>query len=63
MILAAVSSGRSLLVTSRPTKLDLPLSAYWRLVQDPCTLNEVEISAAGDALVRRVNDTSHLDPA
>ncbi len=41
--------------------LDMPLSAYWRLVQDPCTLNEVEVSAAGQAQVQRINDTSHLD--
>ena len=43
--------------------LDMPLSAYWRLVQDPCTLNEVEVFAAGDSVVHRVNDTSHLDQA
>jgi broad specificity phosphatase PhoE len=43
--------------------LDMPLAAYWRLVQDPCTLNEVEIFAAGDARVQRLNDTSHLDQA
>ncbi|MBI2740345.1 MAG: histidine phosphatase family protein [Rhodospirillales bacterium] len=41
--------------------LDMPLAAYWRLVQDPCTLNEIEVSAAGDVVVQRVNDTSHLD--
>ena len=23
--------------------LDQPLSAYWRLVQDPCTLNEIDV--------------------
>ena len=43
--------------------LDMPLAAYWRLVQDPCTLNEVEVLAAGDVRVQRVNDTSHLDQA
>jgi broad specificity phosphatase PhoE len=43
--------------------LDMPLSAYWRLVQDPCTLNEVEIFAAGEVRVQRINDTSHLDRA
>jgi phosphoserine phosphatase len=42
---------------------DMPLAAYWRLVQDPCTLNEVEILAAGDVRVQRLNDTSHLDHA
>ncbi|CAN5445341.1 histidine phosphatase family protein [soil metagenome] len=39
--------------------LDQPLAAYWKLAQDPCTLNEVEIE--GDKVkVLRVNDTSHL---
>jgi broad specificity phosphatase PhoE len=42
--------------------LDMPLSAYWRLVQDPCTLNVVDVSASGSALVHLINDTSHLDP-
>ena len=23
--------------------LEMPMSAYWRLVQDPCTLNEIEV--------------------
>lgn len=40
--------------------LDQPLSAYWRLAQDPCTLNEIEVFAAGDVRVERINDTSHL---
>lgn len=40
--------------------LDQPLSAYWRLVQDPCTLNEIDVE--GDEIrVERINDTSHLD--
>ena len=43
--------------------LDMPLAAYWRLVQDPCTLNEIDVLAAGDVRVQRVNDTSHLDQA
>jgi phosphoserine phosphatase len=39
--------------------LDQPLSAYWRLIQDPCTLNEIDVD--GDEIrVRRINDTSHL---
>jgi probable phosphoglycerate mutase len=42
--------------------LDQPLSAYWKLAQDPCTLNEVEIES-GRIEVLRINDTSHLDPA
>jgi probable phosphoglycerate mutase len=41
--------------------LDQPLSAYWRLAQDPCTLNEIEVFAGGDVRVGRINDTSHLD--
>lgn len=40
--------------------LDMPLSAYGRLTQDPCTLNEIEISAGSEARVQRINDTSHL---
>ena len=40
--------------------LDQPLSAYWRLSQDPCTLNEIEVAAAGDVRIGCINDTSHL---
>ena len=39
---------------------DLPLSSYWRLVQDPCCINEIDIAAAR-IQVRGINDTSHLD--
>ncbi len=40
--------------------LDQPLSAYWKLAQDPCCLNEIDID--GDRVqVQRINDTSHLD--
>jgi probable phosphoglycerate mutase len=42
--------------------LDQPLSAYWKVSQDPCTLNEVDIDD-GVIQVRRINDTSHLPPA
>jgi len=39
--------------------LDAPAATYWRLRQDPCTLNEIDVS--GEAIqVRRINDTSHL---
>jgi probable phosphoglycerate mutase len=39
--------------------LDQPLSAFWRLSQDPCALNEIDIEA--DCVrVRRINDTEHL---
>lgn len=41
--------------------LDQPLQAYWKLSQDPCTLNEIEVFAAGDVRVGFINDTSHLD--
>lgn len=39
--------------------LDQPLSAYWKLAQDPCAINE--IAAAPDRVVAvRVNETAHL---
>ena len=37
--------------------LDLPLSAYWRLAQDPCCLNEIDVDG-GKVCVRRINETS-----
>jgi broad specificity phosphatase PhoE len=40
--------------------LDLPLSAYWRIAQDPCCLNEIDIDC-GKAYIRRINETAHLD--
>jgi phosphoserine phosphatase len=40
--------------------LDQPLSAYWRVAQDPCCLNETDI-ANGKIVVRRINETRHLD--
>lgn len=40
--------------------LDQPLAAYWKLAQDPCCLNEVEIESDRIEILR-VNDTSHLD--
>ncbi len=40
--------------------LDQPLSAYWRLTQSPCCINEIDITG-GHVEVRRVNDTTHLD--
>jgi len=40
--------------------LDQPISAYWRLAQDPCCINEIDM--AGEYIcVRRVNETRHLD--
>jgi probable phosphoglycerate mutase len=40
--------------------LDQPLSAYWRLAQDPCCLNEIDIDA-GKIFVRRINETRHVE--
>lgn len=39
--------------------LDQPLSSYWRLAQDPCCINEVDISGGHIAVVR-INETQHL---
>ena len=39
--------------------LDQPPSAYWKLVQAPCTLNELEIGWDRSRVVT-VNDASHL---
>lgn len=40
--------------------LDQPLSAYWRIDQQPCCLNEIDIEA--DRIwVRRINETAHLE--
>jgi probable phosphoglycerate mutase len=40
--------------------LDQPLSAYWRVAQSPCALNEIDVDQNG-ARVGSINDTSHLD--
>ena len=40
--------------------LDQPLSCYWRLVQTPCCINEIDV-ADGWAQVRRINETHHLE--
>ena len=39
--------------------LDLPLSRYWRLRQDPCALNVIEVTG-GSFVVVAINETSHL---
>jgi phosphoserine phosphatase len=39
--------------------LDLPLSAYWRIAQTPCCINEIDI-ADGKVCVLRINETYHL---
>ena len=41
--------------------LDQPLSAYWRLDQSPCCINEIDI-AGGSIRILRLNDTAHLTP-
>lgn len=40
--------------------LDQPLSAYWRLAQDPCCINEID-ALGGRVQVIRTNETRHLD--
>lgn len=39
--------------------IEQPLSLYWRLAQDPCCINEVDV-AEGQVRVLRINDTAHL---
>ena len=40
--------------------LEQPLSAYWRLAQEPCCINEIDVNEAGTR-VRGTNETQHLD--
>jgi broad specificity phosphatase PhoE len=40
--------------------MEQPLSAYWRLAQEPCCINEIDLSAAG-VRVRGINATQHLE--
>ncbi len=40
--------------------LDQPLSAYWRVSQEPCCINEIDVDG-GRIQVLRVNETRHLD--
>jgi phosphoserine phosphatase len=40
--------------------LDQPSSAYWRMIQSPCCLDEIDIADGGDIRVLRANDTAHL---
>jgi len=39
---------------------DLPLSAYWRLAQTPCCINEIDVTD-GQVRILAINDTAHLD--
>jgi phosphoserine phosphatase len=40
--------------------LELPLSAYWRLAQEPCCLNEIDANEAR-VRVHGINETQHLE--
>jgi phosphoserine phosphatase len=40
--------------------LDLPLSAYWRIAQNPCCLNEIDIDSE-KVCILRLNETHYLD--
>jgi phosphoserine phosphatase len=42
--------------------LDLPLSRYRRLGQDPCAINEIDFSD-GEFTIRSINETDHLRQA
>ncbi len=39
--------------------LDQPLAAYWKLAQDPCCLNEIDVNG-GKVEILRINDTATL---
>jgi broad specificity phosphatase PhoE len=39
--------------------LDQPLLAYWRIAQEPCAINEIDI-LDGRICVQRMNETYHL---
>jgi probable phosphoglycerate mutase len=55
VLVAHDSTNRALLLQL----VDQPLSAYWRLAQEPCCINEIEI-ARGQMRILRVNDTAHV---
>jgi probable phosphoglycerate mutase len=40
--------------------LEMPLSAYWRLIQQPCCINEIQVKTRTTRL-RSMNDVSHLE--
>jgi probable phosphoglycerate mutase len=40
--------------------IDQPLSAYWRIAQSPCCLNEIDVTD-GKISVQRINETGHLE--
>lgn len=40
--------------------LELPLRAYWRLAQEPCCINEIDVNT-GAVCLRSMNETQHLE--
>ena len=40
--------------------LEQPLSAYWRIAQEPCAINEIDM-LDGRSCVQRINETHHLE--
>ena len=42
--------------------LELPLSRYWRFKQNPCCINELDLSADGFTILG-INQTDHLRQA
>jgi phosphoserine phosphatase len=56
VLVGHVSVNRALLLQL----LDQPPSAYWRIAQSPCAINEIDVV---DERIRvlRINDTCHLD--
>ncbi|HVA35117.1 MAG TPA: histidine phosphatase family protein [Stellaceae bacterium] len=56
VLVGHVSVNRALLLQC----LDMPLSAYWRLEQEPCALNEIRLVNAHVHVVR-VNDAHHIE--
>ena len=40
--------------------LDQPLSAFWRVEQSPCCINEIDV-VGGGIRIRRINETQHLE--
>ncbi len=56
VLVGHTSVNRALLVQL----IDQPLSAYWRLAQAPCCVNEIDV-IGGRIVVARINETQHLD--
>ncbi len=56
VLVGHTSVNRALLVQL----VDQPLSAYWRLAQAPCCINEIDVMG-GRIVVVRINETQYLD--